>query len=324
MALIISTPVSNQVFQRNETDRAQIRVSGSIDPAPACVQARLLPAVPDWQPMDYCNASGAYSGEITAPAGGWYTLEVRALDGDGKTVGEASMEKVGVGEVFICAGQSNAANHGDCRLASEEDLVASFDGKAWSKCEDPQRGASGEDGSPWPALGDLLAKHLGLPVAFAAVAVGGTSVSFWQPGQDGYEKLKTVAHVLGVNGARAVLWHQGESDALGAMPAADYERLLANTITSIRSDAGYDIPWFVANVSFVPDHWHESPEQRNAIRSAQQALWKRRIAGQGPDTDTLRDLRFRTEYPIHFSELGLRVHAERWFAALWWQLFEQH
>jgi hypothetical protein len=45
------------------------------------------------------------------PAGGWYTLGVRATV-TGRLVAEVLVERVGVGEVFVVAGQSNAANHG--------------------------------------------------------------------------------------------------------------------------------------------------------------------------------------------------------------------
>ena len=42
-------------------------------------------------------------------AGGWYQLTVRARTGSRKTA-EQAVDKVGVGEVFVTAGQSNSAN----------------------------------------------------------------------------------------------------------------------------------------------------------------------------------------------------------------------
>lgn len=324
--IIIETPAPYRVFQRSSAGSAAVPIAGTGHTTMARVEARVTSGpgnvISDWTALDVPAGNGTFEGRITLPAGGWYTIEVRGLDAQGEVAGEASVERVGVGEVFVCAGQSNAANAGETKTRAQSDLVAAFDGVNWSHCEDPQKGANGEGGSPWPTLGDLLARHLGVPVAFASVAVGGTSVNFWQPGAEGYAKLKRVMLALGTDGARAVLWHQGESDAAGGMPGADYEKKLENTIRSIRADAGYDIPWVVAKVSFVPDAWDNQPDKRDAIRSAQQALWDRGVALPGPDTDTMRSPELRAADRIHFSELGLRVHGERWFAAVWRGLFE--
>lgn len=322
----ILTPIPRQVFQRGASDTARVPVRVGASAGVDAVEARVVrhecrEVLVDWIPLQSAGA-GEFEGAFELPSGGWYVLQTRERTAAGVFVREEAVERIGVGEVFICAGQSNAANSGQTPMKSLDDRVSSFDGVHWTPCEDPQRGANGEGGSPWPVLGDLLARNLDMPVAFASVAVGGTSVNFWQPGEDGYERLQRAALALGVKGARAVLWHQGESDALGGMPTEQYVQRLTNTITRIREDAGYDLPWFVAKVSFCPDHWDEHPEMRDAIRSAQQALWDAGTALQGPDTDALRAPHYRSEDRIHFSELGLRVHAERWFAMLWSRLFE--
>ena len=317
--ITISSPTSYQVFQRDDAGAASVRICGTAPTSARSVQARIVrlddcAEIVGWQPLNVIDRE--YSGTLTAPAGGWYKVEVKAIAEDGKVLSEDAMEKIGVGEVFICAGQSNAANHGEVRLRSEDDRVSGFDGTNWSHCKDPQRGASGEDGSPWPALGDLLAGSLDMPVAFASVAVGGTSVDFWQPGADGYAGLRNAAVALGVGGARAVLWHQGESDTLNAMSAETYKSRLTNTIRQTRLDAGYEIPWFVANVSFVPADWEQQPDAQNAIRAGQQAIWQEGLAKPGPDTDDLSDPKYRSADRIHFSELGLRAHAQGWHTVL--------
>lgn len=324
--MVISSPASYQVHQRASSNTARVPVRAEAAAGPARVEVRVMPGAGDdpvtaWTALD--RGDGYYAGELTIPAGGWYRLEARALGDDGSVIDDAVVEKFGVGEVFICAGQSNAANSGSVPLRSEDDRVAGFDGRKWSHCDDPQRGASGEGGSPWPVLGDLLAANLDVPVAFASVAEGGSSVNWWQPGTEGYTRIKTVARSLGTDGARAVLWHQGETDAVNAMPAADYERSLTNIVNRLKQDSGYDLQWFVAKVSFVPDGFDASSHNQEAIRSAQQSLWDKGVARQGPDTDTLSAPKYRADDLLHFSELGLRRHAQRWFALLWTQLFER-
>ena len=58
---------------------------------------------------------------LRLPAGGWYQVEARGDDG------EAVVAPVGVGEVFIVAGQSYAANHNDAQLRVDEPADGSPD-----------------------------------------------------------------------------------------------------------------------------------------------------------------------------------------------------
>ena len=56
------------------------------------------------------------------------------------------------------------------------------------------------------------------------------------------------------------------------------------------------------------------------MRNGQQLLWERGLAYQGPLTDDLVGPKFRHDID-HFNELGLRIHAERWFALLFAQFY---
>ncbi|HEX7260711.1 MAG TPA: sialate O-acetylesterase, partial [Luteolibacter sp.] len=112
---------------------------------------------------------------------------------------------------------------------------------------------------------------------------------------------------LGPNGFRAMLWHQGESDA-DKMKEEDYAAKLSTTLDGWRKQAGWDFPVFVAQASFRP--WGGNSA---AVRAAQQSLWDKKIAYPGPDTDAmLGDLRDNDGKGIHFSLKGLKVHGEAW------------
>jgi hypothetical protein len=87
-----------------------------------------------------------FRAELTAPVGGWYRLQVR-IRRDETILGEAAVEHVGVGEVFVIAGQSNSANHGEEKQQNRTGLVAAFSGTGWMLANDPQPGASGRAGT---------------------------------------------------------------------------------------------------------------------------------------------------------------------------------
>jgi hypothetical protein len=84
-------------------------------------------------------------------------------------VGKATVDRVGVGEVFVVAGQSNSANHGEEKLVPTDDRVVTLapDG-VWRVAADPQPGASGDGGSFLPALGDRLEAEFDVPIGLVA------------------------------------------------------------------------------------------------------------------------------------------------------------
>ncbi len=71
----------------------------------------------------------------------------------------AAVEPVGVGEVFLIAGQSYAAgcNDGLLRVNDPEGRVVCYDpaAKSWRVAHDPQP-VVGDGGTIWPPFGDAL------------------------------------------------------------------------------------------------------------------------------------------------------------------------
>ena len=319
----VVSPGEYQVVQRDAANQGSIPVVVHIDGEPTTVEARLelMPgpykgATTDWMALTATNQAGKYTGELTAMAGGWYELQVRVPAGAGNPT-LATVPHIGVGEVFITAGQSNTANRGKCNTPAD-DRVVTFDGQGWRPAYDPQPGNDGEGGTPWPFLGDMLARSLQMPIGFACRAVGGTPSKFWLPGAEGYSGLKTVVQQLGVNGARAVLWHQGESDSQQNTSAETYADNLTRTIKQLNQDAGYDIPWVVAQASFLTN---VTPEAMQQVREGQRLLWQRGIALPGPTTDDLLGPVYREPDEVHLNVTGKQVYADRLFAMLWAQFY---
>ena len=337
--LSLTSPLDYQVFQRRTVDEGTIQIRGSVLTEADEWQCRVIANGDDSARTAWANIkSPAASGMIafdqkTKPKAGWYRVEVRGVK-DGKTVAEAAVEHVGLGEVFIVAGQSNAANHGSEKQVTKSQMVSSFDGKQWSIANDPQRGASGNGGSFIPAFGDAMTARYGIIIGIVPVAVGSTSVREWLPKgilfkqntttgkgvvakgdefeSDGvlFAKLCQQMKTFGIGGFRAVIWHQGESDAGQnnadrQISGKQYVEFMKKLIDSSRSQASWPVPWFTAIATFHSEQEKENTEFRDAMKN----LWSEGVSREGVDTDALRgDLRAG----VHFNGQGLQKHGQLW------------
>ncbi len=256
---------------------------------------------------------------VTVPAGGWYRLEVRSVDGVISQRAVGSVEPFGVGEVFLVAGQSYATNTNEERLrvADKAGRVVAYDSSrsTWAVAHDPQPAPDGSDGgSIWPPLGDALRNELHVPIGFANIAVGGTSSAQWMPGSELHQGLIAAGKSLGR--FRAVLWQQGESDVIAKTPVETY---IAN-LKSIRKAAvrvwGFEPVWLAAKSTLHPTVYND-PDGEGRIREALERVSLLPGFGAGPDTDTLTgDSRGDAKSRRHFSAIGQRRAAELWQSVL--------
>lgn len=341
--MALTEPLDYQIIQRNALNQGVVGIRGTlsgIDPTGVRFETRLVAEdhPGSWQSWEAQVGKDGFHGSLTAPAGGWHHLEVR-VSKNGQVLAGAGVDHLGIGEVFVVAGQSNSANHGEEKQSTQTGRVASFDGTRWQLANDPQPGASGRGGSFMPPLGDAMVRHFQVPVGFLPCGIGATSVREWLPKNttfpnpptilsrvaqlsggawaskgEAYAAFLTRLKAAGPHGFRAVLWHQGESDANQKDPTRTltgslYRAYLEKLIRDSRKEIGWEAPWFVALVSYhVP-----GDEASSDIRAAQQSLWTDGIALEGPDSDALKgNLRERQGQGVHFSGTGLREHAAKW------------
>lgn len=321
--LTIKAPLELQVTQRTIKNQAAVTISGVAQGNAEVIEAKadlasgaISGKAVDWTTIakDPGIVEGKFSGKLSLEAGGWYVISIRTRRGK-DVVAESKIMKVGVGDVFITAGQSNSANYGQPRQEAKDDRVVYFNGKNFVPAKDPIPGACGDGGSVWSILGDQIVKSQQVPVCFRSASLTWTEVKNWMPGVKFkvplYDNLVRCAREFETDGVRAVLWHQGESDSLAKTSAQTYCDRLKTIIESLNKDAGYEIPWFVAQASFHPGS--KEPEE-NEVAKGQQLLWKKGIAREGPNTDDLGK-EYRSD-GVHFNQLGLTTHAQKWFKSL--------
>lgn len=342
----VESPREYQVFQRGSraAGAVEIRLRGADASGKFEFRIQGKPHEGEidaaWRPLKATSRAGAYAAQPRIPAGGWYRLELRELS-EGKLVAEAHVEHFGVGEVFVVAGQSNSTNYGSEKQRSASGLVSTFDGQQWRIADDPQPGVQDGSGggSFLPAFGDALVKRFGVPIGVASTGAGATSVRQWLPRGEKMTEPPTIAayvkpagpgqwestgqlydglirriDALGPHGFRAILWHQGESDAgqaragYGAdkqITGEQYRAFLEKLILATRRHAGWDIPWFVARATYHSEQDAADEE----FRSAQLAICHMPGVHPGPDTDALRS-EYRTG--VHFNGKGLQAHGRAW------------
>lgn len=308
--LTILSPSEYQVFQRQKKFSGKIFVSGNVVPKMDKLQVRITgkslkgKLKGEWQDIAFEKIRQTFSCYIPCVPGGWYKLEFQASN-NGKTVAQQTVDHVGLGEVFVGCGQSNSTNYGNERTKTETRMVSTFSGSDWRIADDPQPGTHdhSQRGSFWPSFGDDMYRKYKVPIGVAATGHGGAPVTNWQPGKHAFTWTVTRILELGPNGFRALLWHQGETNA--TCTADYYFDNLSKNIKAMRAAAKWDFPWFVANVSY------RNPKQASfpGIRKGQQRLWKEGIALEGPDTDKLVG---DDRAGIHLSKKGLKNHGKMW------------
>jgi hypothetical protein len=317
--VFIDNPANRRVVQRNGHDWAEIAITGRFTGAGTRAEARITPqsgqgTFIDWTLIEDGITDGTFAGSMGITTG-WYTLEVRVLD-NGTQAGQSS-SLFGVGDVFITAGQSNAANASPDKLTPQDPRVnaGNSTNNTWKHAADPQPISTGSGGSPWPAFADAYAARVNVPVGLISVAWGGTTVEQWLPENAMmlYPRLQNALQYVGPYGCKAVLWHQGESDAYGPTGAPAYTERLQTVIAASRQDAGFHVPWGVAIATYGPGL---AQSRMDTITGAQHAVINADpYVFQGASTDDMRT-GYRAPDGIHFARAGLIEHGQRWDAAV--------
>ena len=274
----------------------------------------------DWIPLVVEDQAKSFTGPAEMIAGGWYRLEVRCLN-NGVTVAAGGVEPIGVGEVFLVAGQSYAGGTNDeqLKVADPQGRVSAYDWKTnrWQIAHDPQPHV-GDGGTIWPPLGDLLVPILRVPVGFVNVSVGGTSTRQWMPEGDLHKQMVAAGKVVG--SFRAVLWQQGESDVIEKTTIEVYVKNMIRIREAAAREWKFEPTWLLAKSTLHPTVYNE-PLAEERIRMAIGQLWKRPYFAPGPDTDLLGgENRGDANSRRHFSGIGQRRAALLWFVALWNEL----
>lgn len=253
--------VAHRTFQRNGSNTASVRLTGTYIGSPASIEYRWAGAA--WSTLVASPAGGTFDQTVTLTGPGQGALEVRFSNNTAVT---ASLANVAVGDVYLCAGQSNHMGISPVYVLP----VAPGANPGWVACEfdktntwRPNAEAVGQKfddatGSPYAVystggqgsyFGRLATRIMatGIPVAFVPCAKGSTTIANWASAGSLYAAMADRAAIIGAH--KAVLWWQGESDAgsgAGTTQAA-YEAALNAIIDAWWASKG--TPFVLCNIN---------------------------------------------------------------------------
>lgn len=347
----LTAPLERAVYQREKGGSAEVTISGSYSIVIDKIEVQATPVAANqgsaigWTTLQEKPTGGAFSGTLRL-AGGWYKIEVRGIRG-GVMVGNiGTIERLGVGEVFIIAGQSNAQGMNYSSPVANDDRVnyVSYNNEignglgdlpapAFSRMNNANitMGLRGHGTWCWGILGDLLTQKLNVPVMFVNTAWDGTSIRNWWQSAQGiptgnvysspqllfpalmpYANLRLSAqHYAKQYGVRAILWMQGETDNSPLnMSFGEYKNSLQSLIGKLNSDINRQVPWVIARTSYVDFR------SNSTIVAAQNSVISDLpgIAFAGPETDNLPVQRIDGTH--FYGDVQLNTLANAWGESL--------
>ncbi|NLE29272.1 MAG: sialate O-acetylesterase [Phycisphaerae bacterium] len=240
---IEKSPSDWQIIQRDEYGLGEFTIGGTwaTDQKQFWVQARLVDEQTnapvtghhDWRDAVLDIANEKFTLTFTQiPAGGLYRVETRIkrpFADDPRALRGDYIHHLGVGDIYIVAGQSNASGTGKGPVLDGPQLgVHVFaNDEQWKLATHPLEDATRtlhpititgifHGHSPWLAFGKRILSATGIPVGLIPTALGGCAISMWvtDAGEPGVLFDNMMGMVTKAGGKVAgVLWHQGESDA---------------------------------------------------------------------------------------------------------------
>ncbi|GAB2764680.1 hypothetical protein GCM10027275_02310 [Rhabdobacter roseus] len=335
----ITFPLNRTVLQRDKNNSATVYIAGnytkSVDRVEVQLRAINGGGTSDWITIENNPQGGQYRGQVDW-MGGWYEMEVRGWK-DGNLVGSTTLSRLGIGEVFLIAGQSNAQgyfNYGgpganDDRVNCIHHYNNNGSGSELPYPEfthlnsDSYLSPRGNSAWAWGRLGDHLANKLGVPIMFYNAGWYGTSIRNWQQSINGtaysiyngeaftpsgmpYANLRLVMqYYVPMTGIRGVLWLQGEADNFANTSSGSYLNDLRSIINQSRNESGRNLSWVIARCSYDNQRGTDAQVikgQNDAVTSISNLFY-------GPDVDQIQVPR---PDGVHIQGSGLTDLADAW------------
>lgn len=235
---------------------------------------------------------------------------------------------VGVGDVFVIAGQSNAVGFG--REEYQEPPVYGVhirrNNGCWDIATHPFGDSTGFFGvnrdkknpghCPYLTFGRILKETLHYPIGFLETALGGSSMALWNPKEDG-DLYRNMVNIIKESGKiKGVLWYQGCAEAMSRR-VKDYEMRFLAMRNQLAEDLGMEeLPFLTCQVNQYDKDIGNNDESWDMLRRIQE-----KIAREQKGVSIVHTLGLATTDGIHNSvqsnkkigELLAEVALRQWY-----------
>lgn len=237
------------------------------------------------------------------PAGGLYRTETRLVIDDRAAEWGDHGETIhhwGVGDLWVIAGQSNAAGYGRGPIDDPPRLGVHIlkNNERWDIAAHPLNDPAGSTHpnrelanpghSPYLSFARHLHDALGYPIGLIQTALGNTRLSQWNPEENPAAPLyHNLLHCVALAGGhvRGLLWYQGESDTNPGLSETYEERFVA-FVHRLRGDLGApDLPIILAQSNRYTGE--QSPEEHRGWSRLREAQRQARRLGNVAVVPTL-------------------------------------
>ncbi|WP_158560299.1 sialate O-acetylesterase [Paenibacillus contaminans] len=288
------------ILQRNAGGTADIAISGTwlTTESEFSVQARIVEeatqapvsAEHDWQDAELDMEAGTFSMVLrNIPQGGLYRIETRIrrqYASDRRATRGDCIHHLGVGDIYVIAGQSNASGTGKGTVNDGPQLGVHLYGndERWRLATHPLEDATNtlhpvtvhgvfHGHSPWLAYGKTIYARTGIPVGLIPAALGGSAVDRWTgPGKDLFDNMADMIAKAGGSIA-GILWYQGESDTFQRGKVDVYAEQFRSFVASARTLIGREaLPVLTAQLNRCKGVVGEEHRNWSAIREIQRQL----------------------------------------------------
>lgn len=321
-----------QIFQRNENNTADISLNGKFcipdyEPEGLVPIIRMVredsfsQAAPNsgWQKTDSFGRESFSHCFKNIPAGGLYRIEI-AFTEDPRMQSlriHRTIHSIGVGDLWVIAGQSNAAGigRGICQDPPELGAHILRNDESWALAMHPlnentdsnhPNNAEGcPQHSPYLSFAKILKKELNIPIGLIQTSLGGSPLSRWNPEENG-DLYRNMIHCAKLAGGKVkgVLWYQGCSDTGEGLPETYAERFKKYVDASREELDSPSLPFITTQLNRVN---HPLPEANDKTRDAQWSKVRevqRQIAKQDPNMAIVPTLGLPLSDTIHNSAAG--------------------
>lgn len=241
---ILNGPQDWQILQRDREGFADIHLKGTWMTVASSfsVQARIVNEnsnMPVTRDLDWTDAELNMEEQrftmtlIKVPQGGLYRIETRIRikrfsQADTRALRGDYIHHLGVGDIYVITGQSNASGTGKGAAMDGPMLGVHLfaNDERWKLATHPLEDATNtlhpvtvtgifHGHSPWLIFGKTIFLKTGIPVGLIPTALGGSPISRWVKGTDSpgdlFDNMADMVQKAGGEIA-GVLWYQGESD----------------------------------------------------------------------------------------------------------------